>query len=93
MVRVACPSPVHDPARGARSDAMRRSARDDRRPEPRHHADAPSTPTGRPGRWRIDWADGHETTYDCADAALAVPVRVLPGRGRACPAGSTAPRP
>ena len=56
-------------------------------------ARSPSTPTAAAGRLDIVWEDGHETAYDTDDAALALPVRVLPGRGRACPAGSTAGRP
>ena len=43
---------------------------------------SPSTPTGRPAASRSCWADGHETTLRHADPALAVPVRVLPRRGR-----------
>ena len=34
------------------------------------------------GSLEIAWRDGHEPTYDARDAALALPVRVLPGRGR-----------
>ena len=45
------------------------------------------------GRLEIAWDDGHETTYDTIDPPLALPVRVLSRRGRACPAGSTAARP
>ena len=35
------------------------------------------------GTLQIDWDDGHETTYDDDRAALALPVRLLPRRGRA----------
>ena len=34
------------------------------------------------GTLELEWADGHQTTYDFDHAPLAVPVRVLPRRGR-----------
>ena len=39
-------------------------------------------PIERPRRLEIDWQDGHRTSYDFVPPALALPVRLLPWRGR-----------
>ncbi len=66
---------------------VRQSGRDDRhdrRDRPARDHDAPTRihADRGAGTLEIEWADGHATVYGFEAAALALPVRILPRRGR-----------